>query len=47
MAIAVGQKAPEFDIPAYHKGGFTNVNLAENKGQWTLLFFYPGDFTFV
>lgn len=47
MAIAVGQKAPDFDVPAFHKGEFTRVKLAANKGQWTLLFFYPGDFTFV
>ena len=45
--IQVGQKAPDFTAPAYHKGQFTNVQLSEFLGKWTLLCFYPGDFTFV
>jgi peroxiredoxin (alkyl hydroperoxide reductase subunit C) len=47
MAVRVGQKAPDFTAPAYHKGGFTNVKLSDNLGKWVLLCFYPGDFTFV
>ena len=45
--IHVGQKAPDFTAPAYHKGKFINVQLSEYLGKWTLLCFYPGDFTFV
>ena len=45
--IQVGKLAPDFNIPAYHKGEFTNVTLSEYRGKWVLLFFYPGDFTFV
>ena len=47
MAVHVGQKAPDFTAPAYHKGGFTNVKLSDQLGKWVLLCFYPGDFTFV
>jgi hypothetical protein len=47
MTARVGQKAPDFNAPAYFKGGFTNVHLAEHFGKWILLCFYPGDFTFV
>jgi len=47
MTARVGQKAPDFNAPAYFKGGFTNVHLAEFFGKWILLCFYPGDFTFV
>jgi hypothetical protein len=47
MAVRVGQKAPDFTAPAYHKGGFTNVQLSSLAGKWVLLCFYPGDFTFV
>jgi hypothetical protein len=48
MTIArVGQKAPDFQAPAYYRGGFTNVKLADLLGKWVLLCFYPGDFTFV
>jgi len=45
--IMVGQKAPDFTAPAYHKGKFVNVKLSEYLGQWVVLCFYPGDFTFV
>ena len=45
--IKVGQKAPDFTAPAYHKGQFINVKLSEYLGQWVVLCFYPGDFTFV
>jgi hypothetical protein len=47
MNIQVGQKAPEFIAPAYYKGKFTSVKLADYAGKWLLLCFYPGDFTFV
>ena len=45
--IMVGQKAPDFVAPGYHKGEFVNVNLSDYLGKWVLLCFYPGDFTFV
>ncbi len=47
MSIMVGQKAPDFEAPAYFKGEFTSVKLSEALGHWALLCFYPGDFTFV
>ena len=45
--IKVGQKAPDFTAPAYHKGKFVSVKLSEYLGKWVVLCFYPGDFTFV
>ena len=47
MTARVGQKAPDFQAPAYLKGAFTNVKLSNSFGKWILLCFYPGDFTFV
>jgi len=47
MNARVGQKAPDFEAPAYYKGSFTNVKLSSYLGKWVLLCFYPGDFTFV
>ena len=47
MAATVGQKAPDFNAPAYFEGSFTNVQLSDYFGKWILLCFYPGDFTFV
>ena len=45
--IMVGQKAPDFTAPAYHKGKFVNIKLSDYLGKWVVLCFYPGDFTFV
>ena len=45
--IMVGQKAPDFTAPGYHKGEFINVKLSDYLGKWVVLCFYPGDFTFV
>lgn len=47
MSARVGQKAPDFQAPAYYKGGFTTVKLSDYLGKWVVLCFYPGDFTFV
>lgn len=47
MTARVGQKAPDFEAPAYYKGTFTNIKLSNYLGKWVLLCFYPGDFTFV
>jgi AhpC/TSA family len=45
--IQVGQKAPDFTAPGYHKGEFIEAKLSDYLGQWVVLCFYPGDFTFV
>ncbi len=47
MTAMVGQKAPDFEAPAYYKGEFTSVKLSDYLGKWVLVCFYPGDFTFV
>jgi len=47
VAARVGQQAPDFTAPAYHKGTLTSVSLSDYAGKWMLLCFYPGDFTFV
>ncbi len=43
----VGQPAPDFEASAFIGGGFKNLKLSDFKGKWTVLCFYPGDFTFV
>jgi peroxiredoxin (alkyl hydroperoxide reductase subunit C) len=48
MALArVGHKAPDFEAAAYVDGGFKNIKLSDYAGEWVILCFYPGDFTFV
>jgi hypothetical protein len=49
MAMArIGKEAPDFEASAYVAGeGFKNIKLSSYRGQWVVLCFYPGDFTFV
>ena len=47
MLAKVGQKAPDFEAPAYYRGKFTSVKLSDYLGKWVLVCFYPGDFTYV
>lgn len=43
----IGKKIEEFNVQAYHNGAFTNVTKNDIIGKWSILFFYPADFTFV
>ena len=36
-----------FNTTAYHDGKFVPVSDANLMGQWSVVFFYPADFTFV
>lgn len=47
MTARVGHEAPDFKAEGYHQGQFKVFQLSEYRGHWTLLCFYPGDFTFV
>ena len=47
MPNLVANKAPEFETGGAQNGEFKPVKLADYRGKWTLLFFYPLDFTFV
>jgi alkyl hydroperoxide reductase subunit AhpC len=39
--------APDFKMPALIGDEFRDVSLADFRGKWVVLFFYPLDFTFV
>ena len=44
----INLQLPEFKVNAYRKDkGFIQVSNEDLKGKWSILFFYPGDFTFV
>jgi peroxiredoxin (alkyl hydroperoxide reductase subunit C) len=45
--IKVGGKAPDFQLQAFHIGQFKKINLSDYLKKWVVLYFYPGDFTFV
>ncbi|KAK2824003.1 hypothetical protein Q5P01_021178 [Channa striata] len=46
-AVAVTQPAPAFKATAVQNGEFKELSLADFKGKYLVLFFYPLDFTFV
>lgn len=47
----IGATVPDFTLDTFDpvKGDFGSVSLADlkKKKKWTILFFYPADFTFV
>jgi len=48
--LKLNQPAPEFTTVAYqknHEDHYRQISLADYRGQWVVLFFYPRDFTFV
>ena len=45
--VRVGKEAPDFETNAFVTGGFKNIKLSDYRGQWVVICFYPGDFTFV
>ena len=47
QGLKLGMKVPDFKVEAYHSKEFTEINSSDWKGKWTVLFFYPLDFTFI
>jgi hypothetical protein len=43
----VGEPAPEFVAPAVVDGEIKSIRLADYRGKYVVLFYYPKDFTFV
>ena len=45
--VKLNQKAPEFNVQAFHENDIKKINLNGYRGKWVILVFYPADFTFV
>ncbi len=43
----VNTEIKPFSSTAFHQGSFVPVTDADLKGKWSVVFFYPADFTFV
>ena len=43
----IGKKINEFKATAYQNGEFINVTSDNLRGKWSVVVFYPADFTFV
>ncbi len=45
--VKVGESAPDFEFEVYHKGAIHTMSFSKLRGKWTVLVFYPADFTFI
>ena len=43
----INKKVSDFKVQAYHGGVFKEVTQADLQGKWSVVVFYPADFTFV
>lgn len=46
MAL-INTEVKPFTATAFHNGSFVEVSDADLRGTWSIVFFYPADFTFV
>src|SRR5690606_26181420 len=47
MQSLINTEIKPFNATAFHNGKFVPVSDADLKGKWSVVFFYPADFTFV
>ncbi|WP_210395879.1 alkyl hydroperoxide reductase subunit C [Motiliproteus sediminis] len=47
MSSYINTEIKPFNATAFHNGEFVPVSDEALKGKWSILFFYPADFTFV
>ncbi len=47
MQTIINTQLPEFKVQAFKNDEFIEVTNEDLKGKWSILFFYPADFTFV
>lgn len=47
MQNIINSTLPVFKAQAFHNGDFVEVTDQTLRGSWSILFFYPADFTFV
>src|SRR6476659_11483424 len=43
----INTKIQPFSATTFHNGAFVDVSDADLAGKWSVVFFYPADFTFV
>jgi peroxiredoxin (alkyl hydroperoxide reductase subunit C) len=47
MQPIINMSLPSFRAKAFHRGEFIDLSESDLAGRWSILFFYPADFTFV
>ena len=43
----IGSKIEPFELRGFHEGSFVDIASEDFAGEWSIMFFYPADFTFV
>lgn len=43
----IGTELPDFQVTAYQDGEDKTLTRADLLGHWSVIFFYPADFSFV
>jgi len=43
----IGQTVPDMELEAFSNNDIVKINKSKMNGKWSILFFYPADFTFV
>jgi peroxiredoxin (alkyl hydroperoxide reductase subunit C) len=43
----INSEITPFSATAFHNGSFVDISDEDLKGKWSVVFFYPADFTFV
>ena len=50
-SVQLGEVVPDFELATYdptiNDFGTVSLERLKSDGKWTILFFYPADFTFV
>ena len=47
MASLINSQLPEFELKGFWRDRFIDVTSSDLRGRWSILFFYPANFTFV
>lgn len=45
--VKVGATVPNFEFETFHQGVIKTMSFSQLRGKWTVLVFYPADFTFI
>lgn len=45
--LEIGKPSPDFELEAFQDDKIKKIKLSELKDKWTVLMFYPADFTFI
>lgn len=43
----INKEIPDFNVNAYQNGELKTFNKSDLLGKWSIIFFYPADFSFV